>query len=106
MNKLYEEEILTHTHCLPLSVRGMILSTTSKGARSSSLQINQIATNRGARKTWNKRHRNTGNVVLVKVKAEVEGALGVANPMSTIMTIRTLDHLCSRPLILRGMWDM
>src|SRR5258708_28530349 len=104
-NKLHKEEILTHTSCLLLSIKGMIPNTTSKGARSSSLQINLIAPNRGARKTWNKQLRNTGNVVLAKVEAEVEGALGVVNPMSTIMTIPTSDRPRSRPLILHGMWD-
>src|SRR5258708_2483305 len=105
LNKLYEKDTLTHTSCLLLSARGTISNTTSKGARSSSLQINLIAPNRGARKTRNKRLRNTGNVVLVKIEAEVEGVLGVVNPMSTIMTIRTSDSPRSRPLILRGMWD-
>ena len=94
------------TSCLPLSIRGMIPSIINKRERSSSPQINQIAPNRGAQKTRNKRHRNTGNMVLGKVEAEVEGALGVENPMSTIMTIRISDRLRSHPLLLRGMWDM
>src|SRR5260221_10770148 len=80
------------TNNLLLSVRGMIPSTTSKRARSSSLQINLIAPNRGVQKTRNKQLRNTGNMILAKVEAEVEGVLGVANPTSTIMTIHTSDR--------------
>jgi len=84
-----------HTSCPPLNVKGLIPNTTSNEARSSNPMINQIAPNRGARRIWNKHHRNTGNMDRVADEAEVEGALGVVNP-TNIMTIRILDRLPSR----------
>ena len=98
MNRQYEE-ILMHTSCLPLNIKGLIPNTISNEARSSNPMINQITPNRGAQRIWNKCHQNTGNVDQVADKAEKEGAQGVENPMST-MTIFISDHQHSHPSLL------